>query len=186
MVRLFVALEIPDELRAELAALQSGVPGARWVDPDNFHITLRFIGEIDGAQARDLDEMLLGIRAPSFPVQIAGVGNFGDAKPRVLYAAVAPNPALEHLKKKVDSAVARAGIALEGGKFRPHVTLARFSGREMAGHHLAQFMASHGLLRSEPFFVRQFSLFSSLTRPEGSIYTLEADYPLTFTSRALG
>lgn len=184
MLRLFVALEIPDEVRAELAALQAGVPGARWVDPDNFHITLRFIGEIDQAQAHDVDEMLLGIRAPAFSVEIAGVGHFGDDKPRVLYAAVAPNPALEHLKKKVDSALARAGVKLEGGKFKPHVTLARFSGREAAGHHLAQFMASHGLLRSAPFFVQQFSLFSSLIRPEGSIYTLEADYALT--SRASG
>ncbi|MEO8557866.1 MAG: RNA 2',3'-cyclic phosphodiesterase [Rhodospirillales bacterium] len=179
MLRLFVALEIPYTLRQELAALQSGVPGARWVDPDNFHITLRFIGEIDQGQARDLDEMLLGLRAPAFTLQIAGVGHFGDDKPRVLYATMAPNPALDHLRRKVDSAVARAGVKLEGGKYRPHVTLARFSGRDLAGHHLAQFLASHGLLRSEPFAVERFCLFSSLIRPDGPIYTVEADYALT-------
>jgi 2'-5' RNA ligase len=184
MLRLFTALEIPDALRSELAALQSGVPGARWVDPDNFHVTLRFIGEVDGAQARDIDEMLLGIRAPAFSLQIAGVGHFGDDKPRVLYAAVASNPALDHLRRKVDSAVARAGLAIEGGKYRPHITLARFSGRDLAGHHLAQFLASHSLLRSAPFAVEQFSLFSSVTSSEGPVYTVEADYPLTPTSGA--
>ena len=185
MLRLFVALEIPDTLRNELAALQSGVPGARWVEPDNFHITLRFIGEVDGGQARDVDEMLLGIRAPAFHLQIAGVGHFGDDKPRVLYATVAPNPALDHLRKKVDSAVARAGVTLDGGKYRPHITLARFSGRDVAGHHLAQFLASNALLRSHPFAAEQFSLFSSLPRSEGPIYTVEADYPLSLTSHGL-
>jgi 2'-5' RNA ligase len=178
MLRLFVALEIPDAWRAQLASLQSGVPGARWVDPDTFHITLRFIGEVDEGQASDIDSFLQGIRAPTFELALSGVGHFGDDKPRVLYAAVAPNPALDHLRKKVDSAVLRAGARIEGGKYRPHVTLARFTGRELAGHHLAQFLASNSLLRSQPFTAEQFSLLSSMTRPEGPIYTVEADYPL--------
>jgi 2'-5' RNA ligase len=179
MLRLFVGLEIPDAVRSQLSALQSGVPGARWVTPENFHVTLRFIGEVDEGQASDIDLLLSGIRAPAFEMSIGGVGHFGDGKKlRALYAAIARNPALEHLQNKIESAVVRAGCKPQGRRFTPHVTLARFSAREQAGHHLAQFMASHGLLRSTAFAIEQFSLFSSVTRPEGSIYTVEADYPL--------
>ena len=114
-----------------------------------------------------------------FELAIKGVGYFADgAKPRALYAAVESNPALEHLQQKVDSAIARAGIRPDGRRFVPHVTLARFSGRQDAGHHLAQFMASHSLWRPEPFDVEHFSLYSSVTRPEGSLYRVEAEYPL--------
>jgi 2'-5' RNA ligase len=185
MLRLFVGLEIPDDLRLQLAALQAGVPGARWVTPENFHITLRFIGEVDEGHAADIDALLQAIRVPAFELSLSGVGHFGDGrKLRALYAAVAPNTALEHLHDKVESAVVRAGCAPEGGKYKPHVTLARFGARDQAGHHLAQFMASHSLLRSAPFLVEQFSLFSSLTRPEGAIYMVEADYPLSLISPA--
>lgn len=179
MIRLFVAIEIPQALRAELARLQNGVPGARWVAPENFHITLRFIGEVDNAAASDIDDQLARIGAIGFELSVKGVGYFADgAKLRALYAAVESNPALEHLQQKVDSAISRAGIRLDGRRFVPHVTLARFSGRQDAGHHLAQFMASHSLWRPEPFDVEHFSLYSSVTRPEGSLYRIEAEYPL--------
>ena len=179
MLRLFVALEIPDALRATLATLQSGVPGARWVAPENFHITLRFIGEVDEGQAADIDTLLAGIRAPAFELAVNGVGHFGDGrKLRALYARIERQPALEHLHNKIESAVVRAGCKPERNRFTPHVTLARFGARDQAGHHLAQFMASNALLRSEPFEIDRFTLFSSLMRAEGSIYTVEADYPL--------
>ncbi|MGE0152678.1 MAG: RNA 2',3'-cyclic phosphodiesterase [Reyranellaceae bacterium] len=179
MIRLFVAIEIPRELRRELARLQNGVPGARWVEPESFHLTLRFIGAVDNAHATDIDDQLARIGALSFELAIKGVGHFMEGgRPSALYAAVENNPALEALQRKVESAVARAGIAPERKRFSPHVTLARFSGRQDAGHHLAQFMASHSLWRPEPFEVEHFSLFSSVMRPEGSLYRVEAEYPL--------
>lgn len=185
MLRLFVALEIAESWRTLLAGLQAGVPGARWVAPENFHVTLRFIGEVDEGQAADIDSLLQGIRAPAFDLALSGVGHFGDGrKLSALWAGVAPNPALLHLHDKIESAVSRAGCKPEGGKYKPHITLARFGAREQAGHHLAQFMASNALLRTEPVPVEQFSLFSSLTRREGSIYTVEADYPLSLVGQS--
>ena len=179
MLRLFVAIEIPQKLRAELATLQNGVPGARWVAPENFHLTLRFIGPVDNGLASDIDANLAQISSIGFELAIRGVGYFGDGgRLRALYAAVENNPALEHLRQKVDSAIARAGVRLESKRFVPHITLARFGGRQEAGHHLAQFMASHSLWRPEPFDVEHFTLFSSVTRPEGSLYRAEAEYPL--------
>ncbi len=178
-MRLFVAIEMPSSLRAEMARLQNGVPGARWVAPENFHLTLRFIGEVDNGTARDIDDQLARIGAMSFELAVKGVGYFADgARLNALYAAVENNPALEALQQKVDSAIARAGLRPERRRFVPHVTLARFGGRQEAGHHLAQFMASHSLWRPEPFDVEHFTLFSSVTRPEGSLYRAEAEYPL--------
>jgi 2'-5' RNA ligase len=178
-MRLFVAIPVPPEQRAELARLQNGVPGARWVEPQSFHLTLRFIGEVDNAHARDIDDQLARIGTHAFELAIKGVGHFMEGgKPSVLFAGVENNPALEALQRRVESAVARAGVAPERRRFNPHVTLARFSGRQDAGHHLAQFMASHSLFRPEPFEVDHFALFSSVTRPEAAIYRIEADYPL--------
>ncbi len=178
-MRLFVAIEIPPALRSELARLQNGVPGARWVEPENFHLTLRFIGEANNSVARDIDDELSRISAIGFELAIRGVDYFADgAKLNALYAAVANNPALDHLQQKVSTAIARAGIQTDRKRFVPHVTLARFSGRQDAGHHLAQFVASHSLWRPAPFDVEHFSLYSSLMRPEGSLYRVEAEYPL--------
>jgi 2'-5' RNA ligase len=159
--------------------LQAGVPGARWVAPENMHITLRFIGEVDEGHASDIDAALHAIHAPAFEVAVTGVGHFGDgSRLRALYAAVERTPALNFLQDKVESAVVRAGCRPEGRRFVPHITLARFGGRDKAGHHLAQFMAGNALMRCEPFAVDRFTLFSSVTRPDGPIYRAEADYPL--------
>lgn len=178
-MRLFVAIPVPPLQRAELARLQAGVPGARWVEPESFHLTLRFIGHVDNAHATDIDDQLARVGALAFELAIKGVGYFVEGgKPTALYAAVETNPALEALQRKVESAVARAGVAPERKRFTPHVTLARFSGRQDAGHHLAQFMASHSLFRPQPFEVEHFSLYSSVTRPGGPIYRVEAEYPL--------
>jgi 2'-5' RNA ligase len=178
-MRLFVAIPIPSQQRADLARLQNGVPGARWVEPENFHLTLRFIGSVDNLQATDIDDQLARINAIGFELSIRGVNYFADgARLNALYAVVENNAALEQLQGKVDSAIARAGVRTDGKRFVPHVTLARFSGRQDAGHHLAQFMASNSLWHPEPFDVEHFTLFSSVTRPEGSLYRVEVEYPL--------
>lgn len=179
MIRLFVALALPDALRSELAALQMGVPGARWVPPENFHVTLRFIGEVDGGTARDIDEALAEIESGPVTVTLRGVGHFGDAaRLRALYAAVEPTAELQQLRERVDGAIASAGLKGEHRRFVPHVTLARFSGRQEAGHHLAQFEASRGLYRAAPFVADSFELYSSFQSKSGSIYRVEAAYPL--------
>ena len=124
-MRLFVALPIPDAVAQSLMLIQGGVPGARWQTREQLHLTLRFIGEVDGRDAAMLDDALAGIDAPAFDLQLHGVGQFGNKQPHALWAAARTNEALEHLQRKVDNAIRRVGQPQDAHKFMPHVTLAR-------------------------------------------------------------
>jgi RNA 2',3'-cyclic 3'-phosphodiesterase len=177
MIRLFVALEIPREVRERLAALQGGVPGARWSSDEQMHLTLRFIGEVDENVAHDIDDALAAIRAPSFVLELAGVGEFGGKKPRAIWAGVRANDALLHLQKKVETALQRIGLPPEERKFSPHVTLARM--RAAPREKVVQFLTHHALFASGPFAVEQFVLFSSHLGSGGSVYHQERVYPLS-------
>ncbi|HEX3483804.1 MAG TPA: RNA 2',3'-cyclic phosphodiesterase [Micropepsaceae bacterium] len=177
MIRLFVALELPETLRDRLAALEGGVPGARWATGEQFHLTLRFVGEVDENVAHDIDDALAGIRAPRFTLELAGVGEFGGKKPRALWAGVRANDALLHLQKKIETALQRIGLPAEERKFSPHVTLARMRGSPR--EKVVQFLTHNSLFASGPFPVDRFVLFSSHLGSGGSVYHAERTYPLT-------
>jgi 2'-5' RNA ligase len=177
MIRLFVALEIPDAVRTRLTLLQGGVPGARWASGDQMHLTLRFIGEVDENVGHDIDDALALIRAPAFTLELAGIGEFGGKNPRALWAGVRGSDALLHLQKKVETAVQRIGLAPEERKFSPHVTLARL--RASPREKVVQFLTHHALFASGPFQVDHFVLFSSHLGSGGSVYHAERTYPLT-------
>jgi RNA 2',3'-cyclic 3'-phosphodiesterase len=177
MLRLFIAVPLPEDIQDALGAISTGIPGAAWTPNDNMHITLRFIGEVDAAAAHDIDDMLLGVRPPAFDLTIEGVGHFGPLREaRLLWAGVPRIAPLVHLRDKVESAVVRAGQPPETRKFVPHVTLARIKGE--TGHHLANFLAENSLLRLGPFPVTHFTLFRSHLKRSGSVYEPLADYPL--------
>lgn len=177
MIRLFVGLALPADLCAVLAERQNGVPGARWVEPRNLHVTLRFIGEVDEAAAADIDARLAEVRAPAPPVVLTGLGRFGDdRRARILYVGVDPGPALIHLRDKVESACVRAGVAPERRRFKPHVTLARFSGTP--GGRLDDVVAANTAWRPGAFTADRFVLFSSHLGHGGADYTAEREYPL--------
>jgi 2'-5' RNA ligase len=181
MPRLFVALPVPDEIAEKLLALQSGVPDARWQPAENLHVTLCFCGEVQGAVMRDLEEELSDIAGPRFAVSIAGVEQFSSGKqPRALVATVERSERLDWLQQKVTTVARNCGIEVPGRKFRPHVTLARFPTGAETGHHIAQFMSSHGTFRAGPWIAEHFTLFSSRPSRNGMIYTDEWSYPLTF------
>jgi 2'-5' RNA ligase len=177
MIRLFVALELPESVRERLGVLQGGVPGARWVDDHQLHLTLRFIGEVTEDVGHDIDDALLSIRAPGFELELAGVGEFGGKNPRALWAGVRSNGALLHLQKKVETALQRIGLEPETRKFSPHVTLARLRGAPR--EKVVQFLSEYGLFASAPFRVDRFVLFSSHQGSGGSVYHPERTYPLT-------
>src|SRR5260370_8449737 len=125
MPRLFVALRVPEEIADDLLALQSGVPDARWIAPENFHVTLCFAGEVHGAMMRAFEEELSDIASPRFAVALAGVEQFSSGKqPRALVATVEKSDRLQWLQQKVSTVARNCGIELERRKFRPHVTLA--------------------------------------------------------------
>jgi 2'-5' RNA ligase len=181
MPRLFVALPIPEEIADSLVALQSGVPDARWVPPENFHVTLCFAGEVQGGALRDLEEELSDISGPRFAVALNGVHSFASGKqPRALVVTVEKSDRLDWLQQRVSTVARNCGIELERRKFRPHVTLARFANSAETGHHLAQFMASHSTFKAGPWIADHFALYSSRTGRSGSVYTEEAAYRLTF------
>jgi 2'-5' RNA ligase len=177
MIRLFVALEIPPNLRDRLVTLQGGVPGARWASDEQLHLTLRFIGEVDENVGHDIDDALAGIRAPAFTMELAGVGEFGGKNPRALWAGVRANDALMHLQRKVETALQRIGLPAEERKFSAHVTLARLKGAPR--DKVAAFLAYHALFASGPFPVDHFVLFSSHMGSSGSMYHPERVYRLT-------
>lgn len=177
MIRLFVGLAVPETLRTRLTALCGGVPGARWVRPENLHITLRFIGDIDEGLAEDVDAALSRITAPSFTLEVSGVGQFGrDIKTRALWAGIAPNASLNHLQAKVEAAVTGAGLPAETRKFKPHITLGRL--KNPPPDRVGQFIIDHAGLRAGIFPVDRFTLFSSFLSSSGAIYTPEVDYEL--------
>ena len=185
-MRLFVAIPLPLDLRERLARLDSGLPGARWVSEENFHLTLRFLGEVDGAQAHDLDAALSRIRMPSFDLSLTGVGHFGEgSKLRTVWAGVERNEQLLRLREKVENACQAAGLPPDGRKFRPHVTLARFKSSPGAGK-LQDYMSRHSLLRFGPFTVDGFALFSSFLKHSGAIYRIEAEYALDLQDKVAG
>jgi RNA 2',3'-cyclic 3'-phosphodiesterase len=173
MLRLFVGIDLPPEVKLRVSILCSGVPGARWVDAGNYHVTLRFIGEVDEGAASDIDAALMQVRAPRFSLSLQGVGNFGT---RALWVGVERNPALGALRDKIESAIVRAGFEPEGRRYAPHVTLARL--RNTAEERIQAFLAQNALFRAGPFDVTQFSLIASYLTKSGSIYEDQADYAL--------
>jgi 2'-5' RNA ligase len=176
MLRLFVGIAFPPELKLRLSLLCSGVPGAKWVDPGNFHLTLRFIGEIGEDIAADVDAGLSRLRAHRFALQIAGTGVFGGDKPRSLWAGVERSSELVGLRDKVEQALIRVGLPPEPRKFAPHVTLARL--RDPPLDKLRDFLAANARFRADPLPVEGFSLIASFQTKAGSIYEDQAEYPL--------
>ena len=176
MMRLFVALALPDSVAEGLVLLQNGVPGARWSTREQLHLTLRFIGEVDGRDAQAIDDALASIRSPRFTLELKGVGEFGSRNPRALWAGVRDGTPVEHLQRKVESAVQRVGIAPEERRFSPHITLARLKGAPR--DRIITFLASHALYASEPFAVNGFILYSSRLSANGSLYRAEHAYRL--------
>lgn len=179
MIRLFVGLPIPDAHRAALADIGGGLSGARWVAPDNFHITLRFIGELTEPDAEAVAQSLDDLAFPAFPVTIKGLSFGGDAhRARTLWAEVERTPEILDLQRRVESLVSAPGVAPppESRKFRPHVTLARFSG--VRPDKLQEFLSHHALIAPPPFTADRVVLYSSVLNRQGSQYTEEVSYPL--------
>lgn len=171
-----MALAIPEPVAGFLMLIQGGVPGARWQAREQLHMTLRFIGEVDGRDAAMLDDALSGIEAPGFDLQLHGVGQFGNRQPHALWAAARSNDALTHLQRKVDNAIRQVGQPQDAHKFSPHVTLARMRNPESGK--VIEWLTHNALFTSPIFRIDAFQLYSSRLTSDGSVYAVEQDYPL--------
>lgn len=176
MPRLFIALEIPADVATELTLHRGGLSGARWIDTPDYHITLRFLGDVDRRMANDVDHMLSDIGAYPFEVALDALGSFGGDKPRALFARVTPTKALTELQADIERQMRRLGMPAEGRKFVPHVTLARL--RDTTPVELAHFLSLHPIVRPIAFTARRVALMSSRDSVGGGPYVLEATYPL--------
>ena len=176
MPRLFVGLEIPREVGQTLSLLRGGLPGARWIDPENYHITLRFIGDIDDRLAHDIASLLDGVKRRSFEVRFGELGSFGGRKPRAIVVGVEPIQPLVELQSELERLMQRLGLEPEGRKFTPHVTLARL--RDVSSRDVADYLSTRGPLFDASFGVSRFVLFSARSSVGGGPYVIEADYPL--------
>jgi RNA 2',3'-cyclic 3'-phosphodiesterase len=174
--RLFTGLELPEAVAAEIALARGGLFGARWLDPADYHITLRFVGDVDARTARDVAETLSEIRRPAASVRFEGLSSFGGDKPRAIVAKVRADPTLIDLQAEQERRLRRLGVAPETRKFTPHVTLARLRG--VRPHAVADYLASRGALAVESFIAGRFVLYSARAGSGGGPYVVEAAYPL--------
>ncbi len=176
MPRLFTALEIPTDIARQLAMLQNGLPGARWIEQENFHITLRFVGDIDRASAGELAQALEKVKTRAFTLQLSNLDVFGNAKPHSLFAGVRRNEALSDLRAEHDGICRRLGLPGDARKFTPHVTIARLRGAKTPA--IARYLSSFGGYASLPFPVERFVLLSSRESTGGGPYVVEETYKL--------
>lgn len=179
MTRAFVAIPMPEDAAARLAGLARGLTVGRRVPEENLHLTLAFLGEVSDAGLEELHDTLSAIRAAPVELRFEGLGVFGEDRPRALWAAVAPDPALLDLQRQVERAARRAGLAPEARRFVPHVTLARLKGWREDAAPLARFLADRGGAAAPPVRAVAFSLMSSWLRPDGAVHEELARYPLT-------
>lgn len=177
MPRLFTALEIPDQVAGSLARLRGGLPGARWIDAENYHITLRFIGDVDDAFARDVAHALAFIRRPEVAVTLDQLASFGGDKPRAVVARARTESALMEMQAEQERLLRRLGAPPEPRKFSPHVTLARLRGASPAA--VAAYLGARGYFPPLRYTAPRFVLFSSRDSVGGGPYIVEAEYPLT-------
>ena len=177
MIRLFVALSLPDDLRQRLKTLCNGVRDARWVEEQNLHLTLRFIGDVEEPELAYIMAALSSVQAESFDLTLSGVGHFESRrKIRSLWAGTKPCPALEALQQRIDSVLTRHGIAPDGRKFSPHITLARL--KQVPPAFVRDWLVGNCSFQSSSFAVKNFTLFESYRARSGAIYTPLQAFPL--------
>lgn len=177
MPRLFTGLEIPADIAFALSLKRGGLHGARWIDAENYHITLRFIGDVDNATAADVEASLERLaNSLPFTVRLTHLGGFGGNKPHALYAGIELNETLARLQAAHERLLQRIGLPPEGRKYTPHVTLARLRGT--APEEVARYLAMAGRFEPMEFLARRFVLYSSRDSVGGGPYVVEQSYPL--------
>ncbi len=176
MPRLFSAIELPDDIRTELRRLQCQIDGARWSEPADMHLTLRFFGEPGGHIERELIANLAEIEHDVFPLRILGAGAFGGNDPHTVWAGIEPSPQLDALARAHEKAARNAGLAPETRTYKPHITLARL--RQARVDDVARFLSRASGYRSAPFYVARTVLMSSKPGTGGGPYAIEDSFPL--------
>jgi len=184
--RIFIAIDLPDNIRHGLTGLGGSLPRVRTVPPDQLHLTLKFIGEVEGGKLLDIKECLqeTAQKNKKFAIRLKEVGVFPPrSTPRVLWAGVKPKEPVAILRNQIESTLKKIGIPGEKRKFSPHITLARLKNCPI--HRLQQFLVANSFLESPEFCVNGFSLYSSRLTTKGAIHTLLQRYEFPVTHSPL-
>jgi 2'-5' RNA ligase len=176
MPRLFTGIEIAAAAAATLASARGGISGARWIEPEDYHLTLRFIGDVDTRTANEIANALWEIRRQAIAIQFEGLNWFGGDKPRTIVAKVKATPGLIDLQSEHERRLRRLGLPPETRKFLPHVTLARL--RSASTLSVAGYLGSRGALNVPGFDAARFVIYSAKDAVGGGPYVVEAEYPL--------
>lgn len=176
MPRLFTGLEIPSQTGLMLSMLRGGLRGARWIDPENYHLTLRFIGDIDERTADEVVAALDRIRREPFEVKLTGLGSFGNGKPHAVWARVEPSQELAELQAEQERILQRLHLPAERRKYIPHVTVARC--KTSTNEEVAKWLSERGDFQAPSFVAGRFVLFSAKASVGGGPYLVEEAYPL--------
>ncbi|MCK6549508.1 RNA 2',3'-cyclic phosphodiesterase [Myxococcota bacterium] len=177
MMRLFVAIDVPDAVRDALAALTRPMKGAKWVPRDQLHLTLKFIGNVDDAKVPDVVAALRSVHAVPAELAVEGVGRFPPAHAaHVLWAGLRAGPELGALASKIEQSLVPLGITADARTFAPHITLARL--KDAPKPDVEAFLAEHAALSSEPFTLDHFTLYRSVLSQHGATHTVVEHFPL--------
>lgn len=182
MPRLFTALTLPDDVTMWLSGLHGGLKGARWIDPENYHVTLRFIGDVDHATADEIVHALDRVARAPIPLTLSGLGSFGSKKPHSVWARVEPTPALMELQGELERLIQRLRLPAEGRRYTPHVTLARLRGTSAA--EAADWLSLRGGFFAPTFTADHFALMSSKDSVGGGPYVVEDRFALRLSQAA--
>ena len=175
--RLFVSIELPSSVTATLAGLDPHLPGVRWLQPPQMHLTLAFLGNVSREIQETLSEKLQAISWRSFFLPLVGFGTFpGKGWPKIIWIGVGTgHPHLFQLHKRVQEALLATGLEPDLRSFHPHVTLARC--RDVSPQTIRPFLKSHSDFDAGMIHVESFQLNSSELTPAGSVYTPELVVP---------
>lgn len=183
MYHLFIALDLPEQVKQSLQLLCGGLPGVLWQEPRQFHLTLRFVGTVDGGQREDIQTALNRCHIAPFDLELQGVGFFPHrGQPEKIWVGTQSCDELVRLRNKIEAAVVTTGLPPERRKFSPHVTLGKFGPGPVKSNNsrrLADYLSSFSLYRSEPFTVTSFILYSSVRSHQGPQYSIESEYSLS-------
>jgi RNA 2',3'-cyclic 3'-phosphodiesterase len=180
-MRLFIAIDLPEEVKDQIETLRADIPGATWVKRHAFHLTLRFLGDdINPNRLNTIQQALSSVKTQPFEIAMQGVGRFpppGRQAARVLWVGTTTQPILMNLHRQMERAIGAIGFPPDDHAFSPHITIARLRTPKPSPE-VDAFLAENAEFKSAPIQVEQFVLYSSLLRPEGPLYNPESVFPL--------
>lgn len=174
MIRLFTGLRLPSEITTQLAQLRGGLPGGRWIEETDYHVTLQFVGNIDDDIASDFHQELLRVRSQPVEIILDSIQIFGSGKPRAIVVGIRGTPSLLHLQAIHERIARRMSISIDNRKYKPHVTIARL--KTVSAEAVAAYIDARGYFRPLTFIAESFQLFSSAKLSGGGPYAVEAEY----------